>query len=120
MKLIPAVLLVSCLVLAQAGRHGGGGGPAVPSAVTDFFAAQNEKNCTKWVTPPITSTALSSVLGWRIQLLDHASLHTPNLTLTHSISRVPVFDGIDGIQDLKIYSHAHSLILCIAGELVRG
>merc|ERR1712086_619636 len=52
MKLIARLLLlVSCLVLAQAGTHGGGGGgPAVPSAVTDFFAAQNEKNCTKWVS----------------------------------------------------------------------
>eukprot|EP00656_Telonema_subtile_P000437 TRINITY_DN10200_c0_g1_i1.p1 TRINITY_DN10200_c0_g1~~TRINITY_DN10200_c0_g1_i1.p1 ORF type:complete len:145 (-),score=26.18 TRINITY_DN10200_c0_g1_i1:408-842(-) len=43
--------------------------PPVPSAVTDFFAAQNEKNCTKWVNlfadpfevqDPMGSTAVTT------------------------------------------------------------
>ena len=47
--------------------------------------------------------------------LSHASLHThnPTLTVRHSLSLVLVGcdDEIKGSQDLKIYSHAYSMIL---------
>ena len=56
--------------------------------------------------------ALTVSSGWRIQLLGHASLHTHNHILTDPLSLVRVvMMRSKGIQDLKIYSHADSLIL---------
>ena len=43
--------------------------------------------------------------------LTRSSLDTHNHRLTHTIACTCCYDGIKGIQDLKIYSHADSLTL---------
>ena len=53
-------------------------------------------------------------LGWRIPLLDHASLHTH--THIHSLSLVVVMMKAKEFKT-KIYSHAHSLILSLSLSL---
>ena len=64
------------------------------------------------VRPTRCTSQLSCIwLGWRIPLLDHASLHSHNHTLTHShtllITCTCCYDQIKGTQD-KDFSYSFS------------
>ena len=64
----------------------------------------------------LRNDSLSQTTAPRPCLFTHSQSHTHNHTFTYTHYPVYCYDEVKGIQDLKIYSHADSLIPSLSQE----